>query len=86
MKLTKDKVCVFIENEAQLQEAKELLEKYGQTQGDEESMAFIYGGKKHHYLTYFYNEDDYWYLSIEAFKHELITLSELEEILKNEAK
>ena len=86
MKLTKDKVCVFIENEAQLQQAKELLEKYSQTQGDEECMAFIYGGKKHHYLKYIDNEDDYWYLSIEVFKRELIQLSELETILKNESK
>lgn len=85
MKLNKENVCVFIENEAQLQEAKELLEKYGQTQGDEESMAFIYGRKKHHYLTYLDNKDDYWYLSIGIFQRELITLSELEEILKHES-
>lgn len=30
MKLTKENVCVLIENEAQLEEARKMLEKYGE--------------------------------------------------------
>ena len=30
MKLTKENVCVFIEDEAQLEEARKMLEKYGE--------------------------------------------------------
>lgn len=84
MKLDKTNVCVFIENEARLQQARELLERYNQ----EIDYGMFY--LSHNYLNYLQIVDnDYgWWLALDkkANGDELlkITLSELEEILKGE--
>ena len=81
MKLTKDKVCVFIENESQLNEAKELLEKYGEE--ITEDGTFELTGEQVNYLQLFIGDLKWCLLS--KWRNQ-ITLSELEEILKNESK
>ena len=81
MKLSKQNVCVFIENEAQLQEAKELLEKYGEEIDD--TMFYITKWKSCNYASK-WRLDGKWRIS--NSERNQITLSELEEILKNESK
>ena len=81
MALTKQNVCVFIENEAQLNEAKELLEKHGEEIA--EDGTFRLTSKSENYLQLFVG-DKKWCLLTKWRKQ--ITLSELEEILKNESK
>jgi hypothetical protein len=81
MKLTKQDVCVFIENEQQLQEAQEMLERYGEVidypdffRVNDGSFNFLKCDKQ-----------SIWYLgtSSPAIRTE-ITLPELEQILKEE--
>ena len=82
MKLSKQNVCVFIENEAQLQQAKELLEKHGEEIA--EDGTFELSSKEANYLNLYI--DDKWFL---GWKHEYfnqIKLSELDTFLKNESK
>lgn len=82
MKLTKQNVCVFIENKAQLQQAKELLKKYGEEIA--EDGTFELSSKEANYLNIYI--DDKWFL---GWKHEYfnqIKLSELDTFLKNESK
>lgn len=79
MALTKDKVCVYIENEAQLNEAKELLEKYGEKIA--EDGAFELKSKLDNYLQFFLYDLKWRLLSKWGNQ---ITLSKLEEILKND--
>lgn len=81
MKLTKDKVCVYIENEAQLQEAKELLEKHGEEIDD--TMFYITKWKGSNFASK-WRLDGKW--RINNSERKPITLSQLEEILKNEVK
>jgi len=77
MKLTKQDVCVFIENEAQLQEARELLERYG------EKHRFFYEPKEDNFMSL--NGSVKWGIYGYKMDHEyLITLTELETILKEE--
>ena len=83
MKLTKDNVCVFIENESQLQEAKELLENYGEEIAEDDTFS-IDCCTNHNFLQLFI--DDKWWVGMRNKYQNPITLSELEEILKNEAK
>lgn len=82
MKLTKQKVCVFIENEAQLQEAKELLENYGEKVAKDGTFKLT--NDNENYLNLYI--DNKWFLCSNQVFFNQITLSELEEILKNEAK
>lgn len=79
MALTKDKVCVYIENEAQLNEAKELLEKYGEE--ITEDGTFRLTSKLDNYLQLFICDLKWCLLS--KWRNQ-ITLSELETILKND--
>lgn len=80
MKLSKNEVFVFIENEAHLQHARELLERYGEkpcfhtfTLGKEKSMRYMYFNQ--------FTRD--WEIYIKTHEKQ-ITLSELEQILKDE--
>lgn len=82
MTLTKDKVCVYIENEAQLKEARELLEKYGEEITEDGTFELTDDNKN--YLNIFV--DGVWFLCDKHSYLNQITLSELETILKNEAK
>ena len=77
MKLQKHEVCVFIENEAQLQEARELLEKYGEEICEN---AFYFG---YYRYVQFDDYDNDWYVCDEEGLTK-ITLSQLETILKEE--
>lgn len=77
MALKKQDVCVFIENEAQLQEAKELLEKYGENIY-EPCFQVI---KQEVFNFMFCDEENEWWLAIKNDSLELITLAELEQIL-----
>lgn len=77
MKLQKHEVCVFIENESQLQEARELLEKYGEKIC--ENTFYLYGNN---YVQFDEWEND-WFTCDEVGLAQ-ITLSQLEEILKEE--
>lgn len=81
MNFTKEDVCVFIENEAQLEEARELLEKHGKTI-DEDSF-YLSENVQYNYM---YNAwGSLWALG-ECTEDEepRITLSELETILKQQ--
>ena len=78
MKLTKQNVRVFIKNEAQLQEAKKLLEIYNQP------IFERWFNLEYDFYYLFFDGIDWWIGSNDT--KELITLSELETILKNEAK
>jgi hypothetical protein len=86
MKLTKENVCVFIESEAQLKEARKMLEKYGEylsdyvefRKGNDVLIDFIQLGIKRHVKGWWPSDVD---------QHESktqITLQQLEEILKEE--
>lgn len=78
--MKKQDVCVYIKNEAQLKEARELLEKYGEKESnDSNAMDFVYARIKHNYLTKFC---DGWFMSRYHWNETQITLSELEGILK----
>lgn len=83
MNLRKENVCVFIENEAQLNEAKELLEKHNQK--IESEFAFFH---KELYnkiiLAKYINTDEWYFTDVLVVKRNKITLSELETILKQQ--
>lgn len=81
MKLTKENVCVFIEDEAQLKQARELLVKYEQT-----IFHFWMNLVDGNYLIYDSEANDWWIASSEYLidKRTKITLTELEQILKDE--
>ena len=79
MKLQKHEVCVSIENEAQLQEARELLEKY-----EEKIFKRGFGLSKILELNYLFCDLDLdWWLS-NSMDLIQITLSQLETILKDD--
>jgi len=79
MKLTKENVCVFIENEAQLEEARKMLVKYNEliTKDGTFNLTSI---KYYDYLQILTLSDE-WYCASKDDKNE-ITLQQLEEILK----
>lgn len=79
MKLDKTNVCVKIVDEQHLQQARELLERYGEVLSSE--TGFYEGGKNgYNRLANFRNVWELMYLP----HANLVTLSELEEILKEE--
>lgn len=80
MKLDKTNVCVFIENEAHLQQAREVLERYGHKAHLE---TFFLSDPEDNFMYYYIGNDD-WRLAFKAREDNEITLSELEEILKEE--
>lgn len=81
MKLNKENFCVYIENEAQLQQARELLLKHNEK--IDKDIPFTFEG----WLRWlkFYKANSSWYIGLRQkhFSTE-VTLSELEEILKHE--
>ncbi len=80
MKLTKKSVCVYIENEAQLQEARELLSKYNQIEWEHtDAFNLKYNAN---YLVYSDTDND-WFIT-ENIIETKITLQELETILKEQ--
>ena len=81
MKLTKQNICVYIENEAQLQQAKELLEKHGEEIAEDGTFS-INKGNNQDFLQLFI--DDKWWVGMRNKYQKQITLSELETILKND--
>lgn len=83
--LTKQNVCVFIENEEQLEEAKELLIKYNQKDLIDENHFFLdTDGETEYNFLYFEIVTRDWGLGMSKYKT-IITLLELEEILKHES-
>ena len=83
--LRKDQVCVYIENEAQLQEAKELLEKYGCIICDDATSKITPTLKHLNHLQVYVNGE--WWLGSDTsinITYVKITLQELEIILKAE--
>lgn len=87
MELTKENVCVFIENEAQLQQAREVLERYGE-ETDKYLNDWIGSDPDNKYFCYSVEDNNWWICSISRNVRHLtqITLSELEEMLKNKNK
>ena len=81
MSLNREDVCVFIKNDKQLNEAKELLKKYNQ-ETDKEMFSFAVN-PLYWYLKYS-GYDDNWYLSTNIETE--ITLSELKIILQQPEK
>lgn len=78
MNLTKDQVCVLIENEEQLNEARRILEQSGEEIAVDDTFSLT--TKTFNYLQLYCDIE--WCL---LFKHDFltqITLVELEEILK----
>ena len=82
MKLDKRNVCVFIENEAQLQQAEDILYDNNQPIARDESFSYTWRMPEWNYLIYqpFFMS---WSVGMCNSKN-LITLAELEEILKGE--
>lgn len=84
MKLTKEQVCVLIENEAHLQQAREVLERYG------ENVFHVSFFNKNEALMYDHSDGHWFMCNMEIFKKweekrvTQITLTELEQILKEE--
>lgn len=74
MKLDKTQVCVYIENEAQLKEARELLEKYG------EQCEFIWEKNEDNVLC-LSGSSTWGVYGYKLEKETQITLPELEQIL-----
>lgn len=81
MKLTKENVCVLIEDEAQLQQARELLVKYKQELADDGCFAL---SKPHNsyanYLQFDITNQDWWLFHARKNK---ITITKLEKILSD---
>jgi len=83
VKLTKENVCVFIESEAQLEEARKMLEKYGEKESAKEyAMELRFEDMNYPYLRTDVNLQE-WFLSNRIPWHQTqITIQQLEEILK----
>lgn len=77
MKLTKENVCVFIEDEAQLEQARELLVKYNQR-----IFEMWFNLIDSNNLAYDCDDDD-WFMITSSMANDRneITLTELEKIL-----
>ncbi len=84
MKLSKENVCVFIEDESHLKEARELLERCGEAIFQP---VFHLSNKANPHKNYLYYNtivrNHAWGLGLPT-KRKQITLPELEEILKSE--
>lgn len=85
MKASKENVCVYIKNNAHLKKAEDLIIKYNQKHLIDESTFFLDtdGVTEYNYL-YFGKATKDWGLGRDNDKT-IITLSELEEILKHES-
>lgn len=79
MSLTKQKVCVLIENKTQLEEARLLLEKHGEN--IDESTFFL--SDKHEDFLQYFSAHENWGLAYQSDETK-ITLRELENILHQE--
>lgn len=82
---SKQNVCVYIKDQAQLIEARQILKKYGEKESNYDD-AFIYNNGVYPYLRM--STDNTWYLShwnrnhIHSVKLTEISLLQLEKILK----
>lgn len=84
MKLTKENACVFIDNEAHLQQAREVLERYGE---EIDEQLFFMSEPEINFLQCADNNNGWWLALDKKYSGDelpKITLSELEEILKEE--
>jgi hypothetical protein len=79
MKLTKENVCVFIENEAQLEEARKMLEKYGEEIEDNFDLKAV-SKNSHIYFNPIY--DEWCHYRGKYCPETQITIQQVEEILK----
>jgi hypothetical protein len=77
MKLTKENVCVFIDNEAQLKEARKMLEKHGEKIATDGTFS-LSSDLKWQYIRFDFGN---WWLADRCRFNE-ITIQQLEEILK----
>lgn len=80
--LKKENICVLIENEAHLQEAKELLEKYDEITNSLYAITDLKNSPQWEKFLMFDNIDIDWFLGYNHSGDKVITLSELETILK----
>ena len=82
MKPTKKNVCVFIEDEVQLEQARELLVKYGENIDESLFKSKPFDS----YLVFSEGDNDWWICNVSQamveYDHE-ITLTELEKILSD---
>jgi len=85
MILTKENICVFIENGAHLEEAGQLLEKYGEKIDLDTTIQFDERSLRNQFITYDAIDGD-WFIGYNSARDKEITLTELEIILKNEGK
>lgn len=81
MKLTKEQVAVFIEDEPHLQQARELMERYRQPIAEDGTFSLSDNSRLNNLRCFTSPEE--WFLGLKGYCSE-ITLSELEEILKQE--
>jgi hypothetical protein len=84
--MKKHEIAVFIDNKEMLREARELLEKYGETLETifiPKRFNFQIGDTPHVYFNELYNEWCFCYTMIDSDETP-ITLPQLEEILKNQ--
>lgn len=79
MKLQKNAVCVFIEYEEQLEEAKDILEMAGEVYTDSKMLGGLSSSKKMNYLQLDEGSNE-WILFLEGYLR-VIKLNELETIL-----
>ena len=85
MNLTKENICVFIENEAHLEEAGQLLNKFGEKIDLDTTIQFDERSLKNQFITYDAVDGD-WFIGYNSARDKEITLTELETILKSEEK
>lgn len=80
MKLDKTNVCVFIEDEAHIQQAREVLERYGYFLSEDGTSELTNDSNDYMYYNELYKD----FCLGAKLGMKVITLSELEEILKEE--
>jgi len=80
MKLTKENVCVFIEDEAQLEQARELLVKYKQ-----KTFSIWFNLRNGNHLIYDKHDNDWFIVTSSALISEktITQFTELEKILSD---
>ena len=84
MKVTKENICVYIEDEAQLEKAREILDRYGEGDKIDENTFTITNFDLSSNYMYYGIEGKDWGLGWKPSNSTKITLEQLEEILKGE--
>jgi hypothetical protein len=80
--MKKHEIAVFIENEEMLKEARELLEKYGEDVASDGTFCLTESPEANYLNSLYFDE---WFLGYnDLLDFTLITLPQLEEILKNQ--